>query len=207
MWGVNPSRSTCLLIVAFSMIGTGLIHLAAVRSHIAAPAAVASFTGLGLAQILIGSSLLQPGAPRVKRTAVVIVGTAALGAWLVSRTVGLPAVSGHAGPEAVGASDLVAVALQLISIALILLPARDTWTSPRARFLTAFPLAMVSAFASLSLLSVAPHGHGPDAHPRTPQVASVSGGLLVKRSVPVPATTPTTVSDHVDAPGAPAHSH
>lgn len=211
MGGVNPPRSTRGLVVALSVIGAGVIHLAAIRSHIGSPAAVASFTGIGLIQILLGASLLQPGALRTKRLAVIGVAAVALGAWAVSRMWGLPAVSGHAGPEAVGPVDLAAVALQLVSLLLVSLPVRAPQPSGQRRTVGALmtlPIVAVSVVASFSLLSVPPHGHG---HPAAPaaeaRVAShVEGSPLVKRAVPVPAVAPAA-SSHVDAAGAPAHGH
>lgn len=73
-----------------SVIGAGLIHLAAVRSHIGSPAAVASFVGTGLVQILLGASFLFSGAARLKRFVLLGVGGLATGAWLVSDLSRLP---------------------------------------------------------------------------------------------------------------------
>lgn len=214
MRGVNPSRQSRGLIVAVSVIGAGLIHLAAVRSHIGSPAAVASFIGIGLVQILLGASFLFSGAERLKRVVLVGVGGLATGAWMVSRTWGLPAVSGHTGPESVGAADVAAVVLQLVSVLFVVLPARTPQAHPRITgALLALPVLAVSAVASVSLLSVPPHSHAP---PRVqpPRAAYVGGSTLIQRSLPAPATTSPTApaetpaeADHVDAPGAPAHSH
>lgn len=205
---MNPRRTTRGLIVAVSVIGAGLIHLAAIRSHLGSPAAVASFTGIGMVQILLGASLLHPGGTRQKRLAVVGLGVLTIGAWFISRTWGLPALSGHEGREAVGAADLAAVALQLASILLVVVPVRASGT-PSGRIagaLMVLPVAAVSAIASVSLLSVPPHAHEPDSPPSAQRAVYINGPL-VKRLVPVAATPPSTVSDHAEAPGAPAHSH
>lgn len=218
---MNPPRSTRSLLVALSVIGAGLIHLAAIRTHLGSPMAVASFTGIGLVQILIGASLLQPGALRLKRFAVVGVGVLAVGAWLVSRTWGLPVVSGHSGPEPLGLADVAAATLQLASLLLVLLPDRATATGPhRVRgALMALPVVAVSALASLSLLSVPSHG---DAHsePVNPRSAShTPSGPLTKRAVPIPPTREQAEAEaeaqaeakaepeHDDPAGAPAHGH
>ena len=213
---MNPSIKTRGLIVALSVIGAGVIHLAAVRSHIGSPAAVASFVGIGLVQILLGASFLFAGADRLKRIVLVGVGGLAIVGWLVSRTWGLPAVGGHTGPESVGAADVAAAALQVMAVVLVLMPVRTPRTDRPTQISSAWmalPVLAVSAVASLSLLSVPPHGHAP--HDTQPRAAYVGGATLIKRSVPVPAMDPTPVSTpspdaaagHEDAPGAPAHGH
>ena len=198
--------------VALSVIGAAVIHLAAVRSHLGSPAAVASFVGIGLVQILLGASYLFSGAERLKRFVLVGTGSLATGAWLVSRTWGLPALSGHTGAEAVGAADAAAVVLQVVSVLFALLPVRNPGPHPRIRAaLATIPAFAVGAIASASLLSVPPHSHehGPESGPRPPRAAYVDGATLIKRSRPVPVTTAatTTPTAHLDAPGAPAHSH
>lgn len=207
---MNPRRSTRGLLVALSVMGAGLIHLAAIRSHLGSPAAVASFTGIGMIQLLLGASLLQPGSFRVKRAAVLGVGVLAVGAWLISRTWGLPAVSGHAEPEAVQPTDLAAVALQLMSLVLILLPVRSPQVHQSRRFtptLSALPVVAVTALASIALLAVPPHGHTPGSPVRARPAAFVTGGTLVKRAVPLPAAPAPAADGHVDAPSTAPHSH
>lgn len=198
------------MLVAFSVIGAGLIHLAAIRTHLGSPIAVASFTGIGLVQILVGASLLQAGALRLKRIAVLGVGGLAVLAWLVSRAWGLPAVSGHAGPEPVGAADLAAAGLQLISLVLVLLPERAALSNPRRTLtgaLVSLPVLAVSAMASFSLLSVPDHGHAPHAPVETRRAAYTPGTKFMKRAVPAPPTSGAPEPGHQDAPGANAHSH
>ncbi|HUR49268.1 MAG TPA: hypothetical protein VMY88_07070 [Acidimicrobiales bacterium] len=205
---MDPSRSTRALLVALSVIGAGLIHLAAIRSHLGSPVAVASFTGIGLVQVLVGASLLQGGPDRMKRAAVVGVGTLAVATWLISRTWGLPAVSGHSGAETVGPADLAAAVLQLIGVAVILLPDRSPRPESAGRLrsgLVALPVITVSAIASVSLMAVPPHAHEPQRDVRP--AAYESGQPLVKRAVPIPGSAPEPHAGHTDAPGAAPHSH
>lgn len=192
------------------MMGAGVIHVAAVRSHLGSAPAVASFIGVGAAQILLGGSWLLSGDTRAKRISVSAVGAGAVLAWLISRIWGLPAISGHIGAERVGAGDLAAAALQLVALLLILRPGTFSPAAARTRFAgvaMALPIVAVSAVASASLLAVPQHSHEP-----TTSVAAVrtSGSsvtpALVKRAVPRPISTPAP-ADHVDAPGAPSHSH
>jgi len=177
------------------VIGAGVIHLAAVRSHLGSPAAVASFTGVGLIQILVGASLLQPSGLRLKRVAVVSVGAISVLAWLVSRTLGLPAMSGHAGREPVGLGDGAAIGLQLVALALVLLPVRDRSPNrrrPLPNSLMAMPVVAVSVIASLSLLSVPAHTGAPSPSVSALQVSHAIPRELTKRAVPVPAKASST---------------
>lgn len=197
------------MLVAFSVIGAGLIHLSAIRSHLGSPVAVAAFTGTGLVQLLVGSSFLTGGLDRLKRAALVGVGTLAIAAWFISRTWGLPAMTGNSGAEAVGAADLAAAVLQLIGLAVILLPARSAPAKSPGRLsgaLIAVPVMAVSAIASLSLILVPPHAEGPADHDVRP-AAYRSGRTLVKREVAVPPTTVPAGTDHAGAPSGAAPSH
>ena len=186
--------------------------MAAVRSHIGSPAAVASFIGIGMVQLLLGAAFLFSGAPRLKRIALVGVGSLATLAWVISRTWGLPAVSGHTGPESVGPADLAAVVLQVISVVFALLPSGAPRAYPRfTGAVTTLSVLTVSAVASVSLLSVPPHSHAPQSGVPTRRAAYIDQATLTKRSVPVPVSAtspaPPAMEDHVDGPGAPAHSH
>ena len=208
--GVNPPKSPRGLLVALSLIGAGLIHLAAIRSHVGSPMAIASFTGIGLVQILLGASLLQAGAERLKQIAVVGVGALAVATWFVSRTWGLPAISGHAGPERFGVADVAAAGMQLVSLVLILLPQRAKSSSPRRRITTAFvalPVLAVSALASFSLLSVPTHGHAHLSPIEVRAAVYTPGRALTKRAVPVPPVSGPVESKSDDHADAPAHSH
>ena len=196
-----PRDARCLTVV-LSLIGAGLIHLAAIRSHLGSAAAVGSFAGVGVLQILLGASLLRPGASRFKRLAVIGVGSLTVAAWLASRTWGLPALSGHSGPEPIGPADLAASGLQLIALIFAALPERINAGRHRRvlNVALALPLVAVTALASSHLLAGPEHGHAPVATRTARQEPPTPHGtpVLVKRTVP---------ADHVDAPDGPAHSH
>ena len=190
-------------------MGAGVIHVAAVRSHLGSTAAVVSFIGVGAAQILLGGSWLLSGGLRAKRISVAAVGSAAVLAWLISRVWGLPAISGHVGAERVGAGDLAAALLQLVALLLVLRPPNLSPSPSRPRFAgvaMVLPVLAVSALASASLLTVPPHSHEPETSVAAVRSAPGAAPTLVKRAVPAPSPEPAA-TDHVDAPGTPAHSH
>ena len=139
------SRGTA---VGLSLLGAGIIHLAAVRTHREAPLAAATFVGIGLAQMLVGAGWLTAAPFRHLRFAAAAVTVPALLFWLASRTVGLPAWTGqHTGPEVAGLGDVIAVALQLAALGRALVPVRSPNTAPR----TAGHLALVLFVASLTV--------------------------------------------------------
>ena len=169
----SRSRDTA---AGLSLLGAGIIHLAAVGTHREAPVAVASFAAIGLAQMLVGAGWLTQVPLRLIRIASAAVTVPALLVWLVSRTVGLPAWSGrHVGPESAGLGDGIVVALQLMALALAFLPARAVSRT------TSRPLSHLAVILVPALLTVvgsfgtAANGHHEnsiphrDVMPATPQ--------------------------------------
>ncbi|MBW3618902.1 MAG: hypothetical protein KY461_01545 [Actinobacteria bacterium] len=129
----------------------GVLHLVAARGHVGVSGLlVAAFVAVGIAQVAVVATARRWPAPTLE--AIVAIDLAAVGAWAVSRTVGLPLV----GTEAVGAADLVVVALQLLAVLVAVLP-----------YLAAARPALASGAVVASLVAVAVaapgigHAHGP----------------------------------------------
>lgn len=144
-------------------VAAGVLHLAAARGHLGVSSLlVAAFVAVGLVQIATVATARRW--PAATLEAIVAVDLAAVGAWAVSRTVGLPLV----GAEAVGAADLVVVALQLLAVVAVMLP----WlTAARAG------LASATVVASLVAVAVAAPGMGHAHAPSDGTGAGPSGSL------------------------------
>ena len=183
----------------------GIVHLSAVGSHRESPAAVASFVGLGLAQMLIGAGWLTTVPLRLLRLTTAAVTIPALVVWVASRTVGLPAWSGHhVSPEPAGLGDLVAVGLQLAALGLALLPIRSRVAPTSA----VGHLALVVSVAALTVagsFGVGANRHHdvvpPSVAPASPSVAPVAPAVTAV----TPSVSPTPQHGH-DATANP-HGH
>lgn len=149
-------------------VAAGVLHLAAARGHVGVSSLlVAAFVAVGLAQIAVVATARRWPAHTLE--AIVAIDLAAVGAWAVSRTVGLPLV----GTEPVGAADLVVVALQLVAVVAVMLP----WlTTARAG------LASAAVVASLAAVAVAApgigHAHGPAGGSDDGPTAAVAAGAV-----------------------------
>jgi hypothetical protein len=116
------SRSLATLIAIAASIGAGLIHLALGPEHLEELGALglgfylAAALQLGWA-IAVVAVLAVPSSADRRLRAVALAGiamnVAILGAWVVSRTLGLPAGEMPWVPEAVGRADLICAALEV----------------------------------------------------------------------------------------------
>lgn len=138
----------------------GVLHVAAALSHrdVSLLLAAAFLAVAAIQLAVVATARRWPDA-----TLEVLVGTnlAAVGAWAVSRTVGLPLVA--VGVEPVGLAGLVTVALQLAAVGLVLLAPR--WQALSRR------LASAAVVASLGAVAVAVPGIGhahDDTHAHSP---------------------------------------
>ncbi|MGH8893129.1 MAG: hypothetical protein ACRDWY_07455 [Actinomycetes bacterium] len=111
----------------FALLGAGLIHLAVVREHLAESALHgAFFVVVGAGQL--GVALVAVARGRMPAPGIVVaaqLGVVAL--WAASRTTGLPVGPQPWAPEPVGTADVLAVSLELLAVAAVLvltLPAR-----------------------------------------------------------------------------------
>lgn len=103
------------LVAAGLSLGAAAIHLAAGSAHVEALGDLGlGFYWAAAFQTIFAAVLLSH--PHVRRVAVVGIGAnlALLSAWAVSRTMGLPTVSG--GPEAIGVADGITVLLQALLV-------------------------------------------------------------------------------------------
>lgn len=156
--------------VALFTAGAGAVHLAVAAPHFSGSVLLGSgFLAIGWSQIAAAVASLRRHPQRGAVFATVAVNIAALIAWVVSRTIGLPLL--HAGSEGVGVVGLVTVGLEMLAVA----AAAWQLNGRPARRLSADPpvLALVLAAAlsiggsSIAIAAIGTHGshsltsHGP----------------------------------------------
>lgn len=152
--------SAALTTAALASAGAGLVHAAAAGTHSgdttqAIVFAVAAAVQLAWAVV----AFARPSRPVA--AAGVVLGAAMVGAWLVSRTAGLPVVGVAGTPESVGVQDGVAAALATLS----LVAAAWHLTGRRVPTVSTRSPAMAAVAAVVLVAAVpgmaAPHSHGP----------------------------------------------
>lgn len=131
--------------------GAALVHAAAAGTHAADPALVRLFAATSVVQAVVAGFLL---ARPCRRSLLVTAGLGVLtsGAWLVSRTYGLPVID----TEDVGLQDGVAAGLALTSAAVAFAAAG----LPSLRTLAASPALAALAVVPAVFGVAAPHEHG-----------------------------------------------
>ena len=136
-------------------MGAGLVHAAAAGTHTGDTTLVWLFATTAVVQGTAGAAIL---ANPSRRNLLCAGGVqiAAVGAWAMSRTVGLPLIDSLAGREPVGGQDLAAALLAAGAVvtALVALHPAPNGSRPR-RILWAPALAVLPALAGV----VAPHTH------------------------------------------------
>jgi hypothetical protein len=159
---VPPRRAVlaCALTLA-----AGLIHSAAAVPHFGDDTLLGTgFMVTGWAQIVIAALLLRRTPSRPVAVSGVVVHTAALGALVVSRTIGLPV--GHGGAEPMAFPDGVTAGLELASLAVLAWwLARPTIENRHsvgsfAAVTGAWVIALGGSTAAVANLGTAGHGHG-----------------------------------------------
>jgi hypothetical protein len=136
-------------------IGAALVHAAAAGTHSGERSLVWLFALTGAVQGGAGVAILVSPSRRNLLGSVVL-NVAALGAWVMSRTAGLPRIDSLAGVQPVGTQDLAAALLAgaaVLGAALALRPAAPASLTRHARWLSAF--AIVPAVVGMA----APHAH------------------------------------------------
>ncbi|MBW3659997.1 MAG: hypothetical protein KY457_15260 [Actinobacteria bacterium] len=134
----------------------GVLHVSAAAAHLDGSLLLSlAFVALAVAQLATVATVRRwPGATA---EVVVFANLAAVGAWAVSRTVGLPLVG--TGVEPLGIAGLATVALELAAVAVVVLGPRLVAASSK--------LASAAVVASLAAVAVAApatgHAHD-DAH-------------------------------------------
>lgn len=149
----------------------GIVHVAAAIPHWADGWMLGlGFLTVGLAQLVIAGLLLRRDGPRVALLAALVLHGAAVAAWTVSRTVGLPV--GHPGPEPTALADLVTVGFEVAAMGFVAWRFRAPRTFS-ARHPAAIALAVVAAALATggSAFAVAElgteHGHHDEVSSRT----------------------------------------
>jgi hypothetical protein len=168
-------------VVAMLFAGAGLLHVDAALGHAGEPVLQAGFALVGALQVAVGGLVLGARQPlRPLLTGALALQVAAVGAWLLSRTRGLPDVVSPGGHiEPVGVADGICVLLELLSLpaAVLLLspavralplPAPRTGRAALAAAGTAMAALLVPAFVvtgaaplrlDADVLGGASHGH------------------------------------------------
>lgn len=163
-------------VVAASLAGAGLIHLAFAPEHLQTSTSHGGFfVAVAWAQLVLAGLILARRGGRATLAAAVAVQAVVIGVWVVSRTAGIDGVV-----EPVGLPDALAAAFALIAIAgsgLLLLG----WHGPRVRGFVGGVATTLSAVVVMGLvtMSVSPalgggHAHGSDAHAHGAEAAGHS---------------------------------
>lgn len=151
-----------LPLAALLTVGAGATHLAAAVPHFSGNAVYgALFVGVGWIQVLL-AALLLASARRRLAWAAVGVNIAAVGAWAISRTVGLPLT--HAEPVLL--ADTLTVVLEMAAVGVLVARLRGADFGVRAGYVSAGSLVAVLALAvgasatAIADLGTEGHDHG-----------------------------------------------
>lgn len=173
--GTAPRPGTCVGLAAAGAVGAGLVHAAAAGSHAGDDALVRLFAAVAVVQVMLGLGLLLRSSTRLL-VGVVLANGASVGAWVLSRTIGLGPVASLAEREPVGAQDVAATVLAGLAV-LAAVAAVATPASRRTR-LPAFG-GWVPALVLLPVLVgvTAEHSRGPSHdHDHAGVATLVAGG-------------------------------
>jgi hypothetical protein len=186
------TRGPAIAIAIAASIGAGVIHLALGPEHLEELGALgwgfylAAALQLGwvvaVLAVLAGVAARRAPAPRTRRVrgvalAGITMNVAILGAWVVSRTIGLPAGETPWVPEPIGRADLISAALEIGIVAIVALQLRPAVGSrlggavPRrgpARLAAVLSTAVIVAGTVVGLVPdgahAAPHEETSSAH-------------------------------------------
>jgi len=187
----------------------GVIHLAMVPSHWGSSVVEGiGFSIVGWAQIVIAVMLLSSPSRGLLRVTM-LVNVAAIGAWMISRTWGLPFGEHSGQPHAAQFIDLVCVGIEaaLVVLAAWWLEHPEFGRNWHGRALAVFaivPLAVV-ALATAALASPSARNHAHDSHAGHLDVAAASSGLTGHVHTALGATAASSSSDIVDVSGHHVH--
>jgi hypothetical protein len=156
-----PARSTTATALAGALtLGAGLAHVAAVTDHAGDNTAVVLFVLVAAAQVVLGAAVLLRPSSRVLLAGLAVNAGAAV-AWTVSRTAGLPPVTGLGGREAVGAGDVATTVAELLAMVTVLVASRAP--VGRRRLSPVLVLAVVPALVGMAAPSTHHHVAGEEA--------------------------------------------
>jgi hypothetical protein len=145
-----------LVVAGLASLGAGVVHAAAAGAHGEHPAAVWTFTLLAVAQAVWGGTALRRREPLVAYAGVAI-GLAALGGWLLAKSMGLPFINGLDTVEPVQFADASAAALAAIATVAALAALGRGALGPQVSSWV-FVVA-VTAFATLGTVATSGHVH------------------------------------------------
>src|SRR5262245_37456230 len=144
-------------VAGLASVGAGAIHLAAAGIHAEHPALARIFVLMGAAQVVAGLCLALSGR-RVAAGAVVLIGIAAVGGWVLTRTTGISWVQGLEEAEDAQFADTVCAGLAAIGLALgVVVLWRGGRPAPRVNLVA--PGAVIGAVTVAAMLTGATHVH------------------------------------------------
>ena len=118
-------RADLSWVMAVSLLGAAVIHLAVMPEHLEEWPLAAAFFGL-LSMVELGAAVLVRARPsRVVVAATGLLSVLPLALWALSRTRGLPFGPEPGAPEAAGFADIAACILELLTLAACLLASRE----------------------------------------------------------------------------------
>ena len=154
-------------IAGLASAGAGAIHLAAAGSHGEHPAVARIFVVLGAVQLIAGL-VLALSARRAAAVVVVLVGIAAVGGWLLTRTTGISWVEGLQESESPQFADTVCAVLGAIGIALgAVVAIRGGHPAPRIGLALPGSLVAVVSVAAMLTGTTHVHSHGTEGEAAT----------------------------------------
>jgi hypothetical protein len=177
--------------VASTLLGAAVIHAAQAPSHLAAwwPAGV-TFVGLAAAQALLGGAAAVWAGRWVWQLAQAV-SLAAIGLWVLSRTVGLPVGPEAGEPEPVGRADLAATGLETVTVlaaTLLLWPGATVAGRRPGRSAAVVVLAIAALAGAVTWYGVQPtsvcEGHDA-AHAELGPLVPVEGHSLLPAATPI----------------------
>ncbi len=179
-----------LLVAALASVGAGMIHAAAAGSHAELATLSTMFSIFAVAQIgWAGAAVLRGG--RAVIAGGIAINLVALGAWTLSRTVGLSAVEGLEAGQAIGFQD--ALAAGLAAVAAVAALTSLTAVEPSRVLGRAVPVLAAAVLVAAVPAMATPHDHGTHDHD------DVAGdGELAAADDPAPGDTDAHDDSHDD---------
>jgi hypothetical protein len=141
-------------------VGAGAIHLAAAGIHAEHPTLARIFVIMGAVQVIAGL-VLALGGGRPAASVVAVVNGAAVGGWILTRTVGISWIQGLEDSESPQFADTVCAALGAIAVALaVVVLVRGARQAPRVGLVV--PGSLVGVISVAAMLTGATHVHSHD---------------------------------------------
>lgn len=159
------ARVAARLVLAAAAAGAGVIHLTYAPEHVREylPLGI-GFLVAGVLQLLWAASLTVRESPRLLLWGGLF-SFLFIGAYLMSRTTGLPLVPGAFHPESVGTADLICCALEVpVAFGALLLRRRPSALRGRMHLRLAAVTAgsvLLIGLATTFALAASPHEHAP----------------------------------------------